>query len=362
VLRKGGSLAEIRPLGADGQQNLLWESPWFGPDVSLTDAEIAERYGDVNSGRFLHHYTGHALCLDGFGPASAKELAQGGGLHGEAIRAEWSFERMSDEEFRAETALPGAQLAVERVYTLKRGEAILRVQETLTNLGEASRNLHWVQHATVGNPAFSEGARVVTSARQGLTWPLDYEGKNALKVDAPFEWPLAPGSAGKAVDLSALFTIPHSGFVAALKQPAGRSLAFVAAQDLNARVLLVYVYPASIFPWLTLWEENQARDEAPWNGGVCARGLEFGTTPFPLGNEAVDAQGSVMGAPISRPLAPGKSITARWLVGAAQLPPDGGDLHDVVVEEEALVLRCSRGEAHVSAGGVAYFLTEESGR
>lgn len=356
VLRKGGSIAELRSLSEENTQNLLWEAPWLGPDVALNDAQAAERYGDVNSGRFLHHYTGHALCLDGFGPASAEEVSQGGGLHGEAIRADWNFEPVSENELRAEALLPAAQLVVQRAYTLLPTEVVLRVKETVTNIGTTLRNIHWVQHATVGTPAFGSSARLTTSAREGQTWPLDYEGRNALKEDAPFTWPMAPGASGEPVDLSALFPVPQSGFVAGVKQPRDRDFAFVAAQNANSGVVLAYIYPAMVFPWLTLWEENKARVGVPWNGEVCARGLEFGTTPFPLGNEVVDAQGPVLGVATSHPLCSGEAVTAHWILAAVQLPAGYGDLRDIDVEENSLVLCCTHNRHRVEVANAEAFL------
>jgi hypothetical protein len=363
VLRRGCSIAELRLIESEDavSGNLVWESPWLGADHPMGDDELARRYGDANSGRFLHHYTGHALCLDGFGPASAREFACGSGLHGEAIGRDWQVAAKGSGEVRLRTLLPGAALVVERAFEMLPGEGVLRVRESVSNLASASRNLHWVQHATVGPAAFPAGARVTTNAREGLTWPLDYEGSNALRRDASFEWPCAPGADGCPVDVSELFCAPHSGFVAALKQPPERREGFVAAHDPATGLVLAYVFRSDVFPWLTLWEENRCRQASPWNGDVQARGLEFGTTPFPLGNEAVDAQVSVLGMRSSRPLAAGGTVTAPWAMIAARLPRSCARIDDIRVEQDAVTVRCGTERTPLPAAGIASFLFAEGG-
>jgi len=44
---------------------------------------------------------------------------------------------------------------------------------------------------------------------------------------------------------------------------------------------------------VAVWEENCARNYAPWNGRTKARGMEFGTTPMPIGKEAIFLSGKL---------------------------------------------------------------------
>jgi hypothetical protein len=362
LLRQGCVVADVRLLEADGQEsgNLVWESPWLGPDTSPDVQELIAKFGDVSSGRYLQHYTGHVLCLDGFGPASEEEFAQGSGLHGEAIQQLWRADAHGNE-LRLEADLPLAALSVGRRVTLLPGEAVLRVNESVTNRGSALRNVHWVQHATVGTPAFGPGARIATSACEGLTWPLGYEDSNALIEDAAFEWPHAPGPGGKTVDLSDLFSVPRSGFVAAVKQPTGRRVGFVAAHDTRTGLVLAYMFRCDVFPWVTLWEENRCRMDSPWHGEVQARGLEFGATAFPLGNDAVDAHGPVLGTRTSHPIPAGSSVTAPWLIAAARLPLSWPRIDDLYAETDALVFCCGAERFRIPAAGIASFLGPEGG-
>lgn len=362
LLPGGGHLAQWRFAAGRGpsKDNVLWEAPWGMADPgSDAHAAIVEGFGDKVAGRFLASYTGHALCLDGFGPASAADAAVGVSLHGEAPNAMWTFTMPQANLLLGTVELPVAGLRVERQFSLIAEESVLRVDERVTNLRATERALHWVQHATFGGPRFaSEGARVTASVRDGMTWPLDYEGCNLLTRDAAFTWPYAPGANGESVDLRELFTRRGSGFVAAAQQAAGREHGFVAVCYAEVGLAVGYLFRAEDFPWVTMWEENCARRDAPWLGQVQARGMEFGTTPLPLGNEAVDERGPLFGRSTSRNIGGRETLRAPWLLFVAATPRGWKEIEDVRVEADKIVLMYGGQQVRVNALGVAAFLGE----
>jgi hypothetical protein len=363
VLPKGGHLAEWRFANGHGstQENTLWEAPWttFDPGTPA-HRQFAQDTGDAGVGRFLASFTGHALCLDGFGSVSEAEIANGAGLHGEASIKEWAFTCESTNSAAGTVTLPVAQLSATREFSLLSGESVLRVAERVTNLAERGRNLHWVQHATIGQPMFSgKTTRVAASVQQGVTWPLRYDGENHLEQDATFVWPWAPRASGGAADLRELFVQRGAGFVAAAQQIPGREQGFVAVWDAERRLAMGYLFPTAVFPWVTFWEENRARQESPWNGAVLARGLEFGTTPLPLGNEAVDARGPVLGVPTSLRLEAKATRRAPWLLFLAELPAGCDELRDVKAGEDEIVLHFKTKTVRVTAAGANEFLKSD---
>lgn len=358
LLPGGGHLAAWRFVAGHGQSqaNVLWEAPWqtFDPGTEGYARFVAED-GDLGTKRFLASYTGHALCLDGFGPPSVSELARGNSLHGEASSVMWTFSSGAETSVTGITDLPLARLRVERDFSLLPGESVLRVDERVTNMSDASRRLHWVQHGTIGAPIFSKGGRVTSSVRDGITWPNDYEGLNLLDQDKKFTWPLAPRVGGCAVDLRHLFVERGSGFVVAAHQSADREHGFIAVVEPHG-IAMGYLFSSNVFPWVTLWEENRARLDAPWSGEVQARGLEFGTTPLPLGNEAVDAGGDVLGSSTSLQLGPRQSQRAPWMLFLAEIPRGWKEVEDVRVEGDEIVLFHRREEVRLAARGAATFL------
>lgn len=363
LLPGGGALAAWHFVDGQGpQHNVLWESPWTTHDPGTrSDESLQETYGELGAARFLDSYTGHALCLDGFGASSESEVASGGALHGEASIATWAIEQSNERSVVASANLPMSRLRIERHLSLLLGESVLRCDERVLNLSDTSRPLHWVQHATIGSPLFSSTtSRVTASVCDGLTWPLDYEGCDLLKRDAAFTWPFAPGASGETVDLRKLFTHRGTGFVAATRQQSGRRHGFVAACNPETGLAMGYLYSAELFPWLTLWEENRARESFPWNGSVQTRGLEFGTTPFPLGNDAVDAHGPVLGTKTSLSIQPHQTIRAPWLLFLARIPETCRQIDDIRVEANEIVLMHDTQQIRLRAAGAAASLDSEA--
>ncbi len=359
LLPGGGHLARLGFAPNRGPSgNVIWEVPWETADPgSPLHKTISEQFADEAAGQYLASYTGHALCLDGFGPANTADAANGVSLHGEAPNANWTFTKESSSLAVGSVELPVARLRVNRQFSLQPEESVLRVEERVTNLAAAERAMHWVQHVTFGPPFSStKKARTTASVRDGVTWPLDYESCNLLARDAGFTWPFAPSEDGGTSDLRELFTRPGSGFVAAARQSPARKHGFVAVCNAKIGIAVGYVFRAEDFPWLTIWEENQARHNAPWFGNVQARGMEFGTTPLPLGNETVDARGPLFGTPTSRKIGAHETLRAPWLVFVSTVPKEWHEIEDVHVETDDIVLIHQREHVRVNARGVAAFL------
>ena len=94
-----------------------------------------------------------------------------------------------------------------------------------------------------------------------------------------------------------------------------RKLEYAWATAANPRlgVLIGYVWPREVFPWLGIWEENMVRTHKPWSSKELTRGLEFGNSPFPLPKrEAVELR-ELFGAPTYRWLDAGSEVHVKYL-------------------------------------------------
>jgi hypothetical protein len=365
LLPGGGHIAEFHFTADSGhpQQNMMWQPSWQTADPESDKyAALVSQYGDKATGRFLAAYTGHALCLDGFGPPSAAEACTGVGLHGEAATAMWEF--VSDDTnciANGIAELPVARLRVERRFHLQPNENILFVDERVHNLSNASRNLHWVQHATFGPPFLASSISTVNaSVTNGISWPHGYEGHALLPDDAFFSWPQAQTVHGNGIDLREPFTQPGYGFVAAVQQDPLRTFSFIAALNSSLGLAVGYCFRRDVFPWLTLWEENLVRTYSPWNGKEQARGMEFGTTPLPLGKDETAKRGSLFGQPTARQIGPFGTLYAPWLMFLAPVPCSWHTIEDVRIEEDQIVLIEGHHSQAISARGVANFLEATS--
>ncbi|MGA7340123.1 MAG: hypothetical protein WBE72_18495 [Terracidiphilus sp.] len=365
LLRGGGHIAELRLAEDFGPAiNCLWSAPWPTADPGDPEfAALAARYGSAPAGAFLAGYTGHALCLDIFGPPSREESARGVPLHGEASASEWDFEPTANGCV-CRVELPAAQLGFERSVSLAENAAVLFVEERVENRGFSAREIHWVQHLSLGPPFLALACSAIhASLDRAITWPLGYEGRERLAGDACFEWPHAPAQDGAMLDLRIPFERAGYGFVAAARVDAARRLAYIAALNWQLGLALIYCFRRQDFPWVAVWEENCARAGAPWNGTAQVRGMEFGTTPMPLGREAIRRQGNLFETPCARVIEPGGVVSARYLAAIAEVPCEWRAITDVVPGGDALALIGPRpGESIViAAQGAADFLRKGSG-
>lgn len=340
VLAGGGHLAEMSlATGQCAGINCLWMSYWptADPDSQHT-AHLVSRYGSDPAARFLAGYTGHALCLDLFGSPSPKQAQLGVALHGEAAVRPWRFKSTPDGCI-GYVELPVAQLSFTRHLSLASGSPVLFVTEHVENRGAHLRELQWVQHLTLGPPLLdSTGSFLSASLDKGITGPPGYEGHARLQDSAPFAWPYAPELDGSMVDLRVPFARSGTGFIAAVRVSPDRDLGFIAALNSRLRLACIYCFRRRDFPWVTIWEENCARTATPWNGVVQARGMEFGTTPLPVGRDALRAMPTLLDTPSTRNLAPGQTADARYLAALVTVPVNWRSIADVQVEQNALRL------------------------
>lgn len=357
----GGHIAEFRftPNSGLPPQNAVWRPMWRTADPYSDEYDmLVPQYGDIDTGRFLASYSGHALCLDGFGPPNPAEALHGVALHGEAAVVPWEF----TTEDRTRTAhaiakLPTAGLQVERRFNLLPGESVLRVDEQVSNLCDSPRALHWVQHATFGPPFLSPSVSTVNaSVTRGMSWPNGYEGHALLPDNAQFMWPKMQTARGDSIDFRDPFSTPGRGFVAAVQQDPSRIFSFVTALNTTLGVAIGYCYRSDIFPWLTIWEENLARTNSPWNGRAQVRGMEFGTTPFPLGRDEIEKRGALFGQETARLIGPKGELHAPWLMFLAAVPSTWRSIGDVRIGRNTITLVTGNDSVRISALDVSRFL------
>jgi hypothetical protein len=328
MLRGGGHVAAFSLLGRGESPlvNALWEAPWQTLEPDETPAEeLSTLYGAEEAAKFLASYTGHSLCLDYFGAPSADMRRMGAGLHGEAgvLQWDWSDAEGDDNAYnRGSVSLPLANLVFEREIRLGRDESVAYVVETLTNRNDAKHSFDWVQHVTFGSPLLTRDvSSLIVSADRGMTAPHGYEGYAMLDSDRVFDWPLAPGVDGTStVDLQQPFAQSGKGFIAGVRLDPQREVEFLLAINWQLKLGVAYLFRRRDFPWMTLWEENRARPDAPWNGITQARGMEFGTCPLPLGRDETARRGPLFDTPRQCVLSAGETKQVCYLAALFEIP------------------------------------------
>jgi hypothetical protein len=324
--------------------NLLWEANWRAIDPEkYSQRKHGQTYGPPPAGQFLSGFTGHALCLDYFGAPSEEEIARGLPLHGEPSSCRWTVAGKGASRDVAQLKLrvtaPAAALKVERNIVLHAGESVAYVNESVTNLRDRDSYFQWVQHVTFGPPFLAAGESIcLVPGTRAKTWPLGYEGKSAMKNDSEFQWPIAPAEDGGPIDISQAFVREGRGFVAATLLNQELEFGYVAVLNWRLGIIAGYLFRTIDFPWVAIWEENRARSDPPWGGKTQARGVEFGTSPMPLGLRDAISAGPVFGVPTVRCLPARSQKKASYAIFAAEVPATWRTISGISVSDKTIVI------------------------
>ena len=340
VLLGGGHVADLRLCGSP--INALWEAPW--PTIEpyqFSEADHAALYGEHAVGQMLSGYTGHALALGYFGMPSPEQAQQGLSLHGEAASSPWhvadAMATDSSASLTLEVELPISAMYFRRTLRLSADASAVSVEESVSNRSAQARDMQWVQHVAFGEPLFSAGeASLSLSAQQGITWPLGYEGREWLPANLMFEWPTVASQDGE-IDLASPFVKEGSGFVAAVRAKP-HDHAFIAVHNRRLALAAGYLFDARRFPWIALWEENRARKYPPWNAITRVRGVEFGTSPMPLGLEHAQEMRALFDTPVLATIAGRAELTTTYQVFVTPVPHDWQGVPQVSRIGDELVL------------------------
>ena len=154
----GGSIKDFHRLD-HGLNPLQWDSVAF-------DSTLAETPKKPRS-------MGHFLCLDRWGPASAAEMENGMGWHGEASRVVWEVvQDVVEQDGLLEAVLtadlPLAGLSVRRTIRMSQAAAVFEVTEAVTNNRPLGRIYNMVQHPTIGPPFLDKTTVVDANAGKGF--------------------------------------------------------------------------------------------------------------------------------------------------------------------------------------------------
>ena len=363
TLPGGGHIAEFQFLASTGLPVLspLWVPPWKTIEPSQYRAEKhSSTYGPSNEGKLLSGIAGHNICLDYFGPPSEEEAAQGLSTHGEAPSAKWQKTRLrataQDVALTLAVSLPVAGLRFSREIHLRRGESVAYITETVVNEKKADHFFHWTQHVTLGPPFLGhDTSRISIPATRGKTSAGAYGDVDLLASSRNFHWPFAPAKAGGSVDLTRPFSQPGLGMLASVLLNPRRDVEYIAALNQPHRLLVGYCFRRVDFPWVAIWEENQARTNAPWNGRAQTRGLEFGSTPSPVTRREAFAVSPLFDTPtFSIVPAKGKK-TVSYVSFLAPVPEDFGWVRDIQTTKNEILIQGSgrRSSMHLPAAGLA---------
>lgn len=287
VLRPARGCDVVTALDLATDTQLLFRTPWAGR------APAAAAWDDRS--RWLSGYPGgwQVLCPNA-GPAREVDGATQG-FHGEAALVPWQVLDRSPTCLTAQVELFGAPLLLHRAVQLDGG--VLRVEDTVTNAGDAPRSVAWVQHVGFGAPLLAEGSRLHLPS---CTVRADPQAPGTLLApDSTHPWPWATSAAGGSLDLRELPGPhrPREVFAALTDLAAG----WCAVTNPERGVGVSLRWDVDRFPYAWLWQEMHATSSFPWFGRAYVLGIE-------PANVLPDHGRSRPPAPV---LAPGETWAAR---------------------------------------------------
>ena len=341
VMEGGGNVSGLK-LRAGPNISPYWVPIWKTVEPWKFRKADTSRYGV----RLLASISGHNLCLGAFGDPSPEEARAGMECHGEATVSRWkTLKRQRSKTgltFAHGARLPIAEMDFTRTFVTARGSNIFRVREEIRSLSRKDQPYTMCQHVTFGPPFLEKGVTVFdTPATQGHTFIGEFNPRQRLRSNAPFEWPKGPGKKG-AVDLRRIGKeFKKTGDFCALRMDPKKEFAWFSAVNPELGLLVAYVWKRDDFPWLGNWEENFSRDGKPWAGRTLARGMEFTNTPFPVGIRKAVSMGKFQGIPTYRWLPARSKVTVEYRIlampvwkncrGVADIRPAGRGLEMTLI-------------------------------
>jgi hypothetical protein len=298
----GGHIASMTLRSGPGANvNPLWLPPWKSVEPGGW-ASSGGYYGDKPGAQLLCAILGHNICVDFFGAPSAPETKAGIPVHGEAPCVNWTSSAMSSDRISYSADLTAAQMKVSRTIKLTPGASSMWISETVQNMSPLDRPFGWNQHVTLGAPFLENGASFYDMPQGwGQVFPQEFSKDERYERGAEFTWPEVPGKGGSTVNAREYPpTKKNSDFIVTLADPKEMKWGWFTAINTKKGVGIGYIWPAKDWPWIANWEENKSRSGNPWKSKGVARGIEFGTSPFPVSRREAVKMGTLHDVPTYR--------------------------------------------------------------
>jgi hypothetical protein len=323
VLEGGGHICELN-LNACSGVNPLWRPPWVTIDpFEYKTTKHGRKYGPPPDGKLLSGIAGHSLSFDHFGPPSPEETAAGLTTHGEAPALKWDIQKQIQRpkpRLQYGLTLTEAQISFRRTLTLDPVHPVIYCEEEAVNLSCFDRPISWNEHVTFGPPFLeAETTWFDMPATRAKVCSSSYSPRFSLQADAEFRWPKAPTRDGKRMNLRTKPAERFGHYSAQLLNPE-LEIGFIAACNPRLKLLVIYAFRRTDFPWVGNWEERHSRTSAPWNGTTFCRGLEFSTTPFAIPRRETIAQGPLFGECTYRWLPAKSKAQVRFMILLFEVP------------------------------------------
>lgn len=191
--------------------------------------------------------------------------------------------------------------ALEKTLSLRRGEAVLHIDERLTNEADEPVDFMWGHHPALGEGFLDDSCVIHAPARTLAVHPGPVFETQRLAPGSRHPWPLATTPDGRTIDMSRV--PPPSARVADMTYLTDLTDGWYAITNARRRVGFGMVFPKEIFSVVWYWLVARGGYGPPWWGRTYNLALEPWTTWPGTG------LGEAVAAGRSRQLGPGESLT-----------------------------------------------------
>ena len=341
VLEGGGHICELISHN-HGLVNPMWKPTWKTINPSQYQPSKHSRiYGPPPEGKLLAGIAGHSISFDFFGPPSPEEIVAGHTTHGEAPVVNWRRKRRGaapNTQLVCEANLLQAQLRLQRSISLDRTHPIVYCEETAYNLSTFDRPISWNHHVTFGSPFLEpEVTTFDMPATQSKVCPATFSTRMSLQPDSEFQWPDAPRKDGGVLDLRTSAKGQYGHYTAHLLDTAVK-FGYIAVCNARVRLLVLYLFYRTDYPWVGNWEESCNRAHVPWRGRELCRGFEFSTTPFPIPRRETVTIGKLFGEATYIWLPARSLATKRYMVVLMDVPETFNGVAAVEIKGRSILI------------------------
>ncbi len=227
-------------------------------------------------GSFLDYYEGgwQEILPNGGPPCTYKGVEFG--LHGEISTIPWQYRIAMDTVEAVQVTLDvrpfRSPFHLRKSLTLRRGEPILEIEETLENEGGEPMELMWGHHPAFGAPFLSPSCRVDLPEGELLVEVFEDGSGTRIAQSGRHRWPTVPDAQGAPIDFSRPDApgTGHEDLGYLVNLPEG----WYAITNQAMEVGFALRWSLDVFPYLWIWRQFNQAAGYPWYGRVYTMALE----------------------------------------------------------------------------------------
>lgn len=205
------------------------------------------------------------------------------GLHGETWGLPWELTIESDTPTEVSAKLVcrllKTPLVIEKRLALRSNEAVLHIDETITNHSEEQVDYVWGHHPTFGAPFLGPDCVLDVPAGTIAVHSFETDPKKRFEPGRVFEWPMMTTISGETIDASRI-PGPECGGSDELCFTDMRE-GWYALTNTRKRLGFALEWDLETFPYLWWWQVFGGGTGYPWYGRTFNCGLEP-LTSYPM--------------------------------------------------------------------------------